>query len=129
MSFFVLFLSFSSFSILSPAKTNPSFLLTGQHLGPVVVLGLEVEVVLAVLEELRGRDVHADLDLAREAGRLDRLVDEVEALLVRADVGREAALVADVAGVLTCVFFFGGGGRGSSFGRGKGGKVETSKGV
>ena len=95
--------SFSFRSRLGSLKTPPPLLrLTGQHFGPVVVLGLEVQVVLAVLEELRGGHVHADLDLARVARDLDRLVDEVEPLLVGADVGGKAALVADVAGVLAC---------------------------
>jgi hypothetical protein len=40
--------------------------------------------------------------LAREARELDGLVHQVEALLVGADVGREAALVTDVASVLAC---------------------------
>jgi hypothetical protein len=61
---------------------------------------LEVEIVLAVLEELGGGDVHAELDLAGVAGLLDGGDAEVETLLVGLDVGREAALVADVGGVL-----------------------------
>ena len=61
---------------------------------------LEVEVVLAVLAELGGGHVHADLDLAGVAGLLDRLDEELEALVIGLDVGCEAALVTDVARVL-----------------------------
>mmetsp|Transcript_59097 Transcript_59097/g.139619 ORF Transcript_59097/g.139619 Transcript_59097/m.139619 type:complete len:444 (+) Transcript_59097:291-1622(+) len=77
-----------------------------EHLVAIkVVLGLrglvlEVKVVLAVLAELRGGNVHADLDLARVAGLLDGLDEELEAFVVGLDGGREAALVAHVARVL-----------------------------
>ena len=94
-----------SLSVLFSREQNrkQKTLLTSQHLGPVVVLGLEVEVVLPVLEEFRGGNVHAHLHFPGVARGLDRLVDQVEPFLVGADVGREAALVADVAGVLACV--------------------------
>jgi len=45
--------------------------------------------------------VHADLDLAGVPRDLDGLNDHLERLLVGLDVGGEAALVTDVAGVLT----------------------------
>merc|ERR1719409_2462743 len=50
---------------------------------------LEVEVILAVLAELRGCNVHADLDLAG-----------VASLLVGLDVRGEATLVTNIAGIL-----------------------------
>mmetsp|Transcript_39114 Transcript_39114/g.92556 ORF Transcript_39114/g.92556 Transcript_39114/m.92556 type:complete len:501 (+) Transcript_39114:284-1786(+) len=76
-----------------------------EHLVAIkVVLGLrglvlEVKVVLAVLAELRGGNVHADLDLAGVTRVGDGLHEKVEPLLVLLDVGGEAALVADVARV------------------------------
>mmetsp|Transcript_11880 Transcript_11880/g.49771 ORF Transcript_11880/g.49771 Transcript_11880/m.49771 type:complete len:561 (+) Transcript_11880:77-1759(+) len=76
-------------------------LLAGLLHGAVVVLRLEVQVVHLVLGvELGGGDVHANLDLAGVPSLLDRLLEQLEALLVLLDVGREAALVADVARVL-----------------------------
>jgi len=73
----------------------------GLLLGAVVGLVLEVQVVHLVLGvELGGGDVHADLDLASVAGGGNGLVDEVQALLVRGDIGGEATLITDVAGIL-----------------------------
>ena len=61
--------------------------------------------VAAVLEELAGGDVEREDDVVADlvAGRLDRLLEERQRFLGAAEVGREAALVADrgvVAGVL-----------------------------
>ena len=47
---------------------------------------------LVVLVELGRGDVERDLDLALVAGLLDRLGEDLERLLGRLDVGREAAL-------------------------------------
>ena len=51
----------------------------------------------AVREELGARDVEPEIDVAAErvAGLLDRLDDRLQGLLVRAEVRREPALVAD----------------------------------
>lgn len=51
-------------------------------------------------EELGRGHVHADLDLAGVAGLLNGVGDQVQALLVRRNVGGKATLVANVAGVL-----------------------------
>ena len=73
-------------------------------------LALAFQLVLAVLEELGGGGVERQHEvLARLVARLlDRLHDEVQRLVGRGEVGREAALVADVgvvAGVLAAGLF------------------------
>ncbi|TYZ50787.1 hypothetical protein PybrP1_012753, partial [[Pythium] brassicae (nom. inval.)] len=63
---------------------------------------LKVQVVSRVLAarvELGRRDVHAEPDLVRVPGLLDRLLNQVDCLGVLEDVGREAALVAHGRGV------------------------------
>lgn len=62
---------------------------------------LEVKVVLAVLEELRGSNVKTDLDLASVTSLLDGLGKEVEGLLSTRDIGGETTLVTDVGRVNT----------------------------
>lgn len=69
-----------------------------EPLGRVRVGVLEVEVVLALLVELGGGDVEADLDLASVAGGGNGLGKEVQRLLSARDVGGEATLVTDVDG-------------------------------
>mmetsp|Transcript_21217 Transcript_21217/g.37799 ORF Transcript_21217/g.37799 Transcript_21217/m.37799 type:complete len:512 (-) Transcript_21217:122-1657(-) len=67
----------------------------------VVGLLLEVEVVVLVLRQKLGRcDVHPNLHLAGVARLLDGFVHQIQSLLVGADVGRKAALVAHIARVL-----------------------------
>ena len=63
------------------------------------VLVLEVQVVLAVLKELGGSHVHADLDLAGVARLLDSAHAQLDGFLVALEVGGETALVADGSGV------------------------------
>lgn len=62
---------------------------------------LEVKVVLAVLEELRGSNIKTDLDLASVTSLLDGLGKEVEGLLSTRDIGGETTLVTDVGRVNT----------------------------
>mmetsp|Transcript_2860 Transcript_2860/g.6076 ORF Transcript_2860/g.6076 Transcript_2860/m.6076 type:complete len:337 (+) Transcript_2860:473-1483(+) len=68
----------------------------------IVALSLKVEIVRRLVGQpkLRGGHVHADLDLACVAGLLDGVDYQLETLLVGEDVGREAALIADIARVL-----------------------------
>mmetsp|Transcript_10119 Transcript_10119/g.22549 ORF Transcript_10119/g.22549 Transcript_10119/m.22549 type:complete len:445 (-) Transcript_10119:32-1366(-) len=86
--------------VLSEALVHLDELLAGEDHGGVRGRVLEVKVVLAILVELGSGNVHADLDLARVAGLLDGLDEELEAFVVGLDGGREAALVAHVARVL-----------------------------
>lgn len=91
--------------VLAEGLVHLRHLRGGLLLRAVVVLRLEVEVVHLVLGvKLARGDVHADLDLALVPRLRDGLVDEIEALVVGGDVGREAALVAHVARVLAVLF-------------------------
>jgi hypothetical protein len=78
-------------------------LLVGDPLGLIGVGVLEVKVVLLLvgLVELRGGNVHGDLDLASVAGLLNGVGDEVKSLLSGLNIGSNTALVTDVAGRLT----------------------------
>ena len=69
-----------------------------RHAGGIQSLALARERILAVLEEFAGGAVEREADLfaGLVAGRLDRGHDEAERFLRRAQIGREAALVADV---------------------------------
>mmetsp|Transcript_27595 Transcript_27595/g.60369 ORF Transcript_27595/g.60369 Transcript_27595/m.60369 type:complete len:366 (-) Transcript_27595:454-1551(-) len=87
--------------LLAEVAVQVQHLSGGLLLGAVVGGVLEVEVVHLVLRhELRGSNVHADLDLAGVASLLDGVVNKVQALLVGGDVGGKATLVTHVASVL-----------------------------
>lgn len=66
----------------------------------LVLVLLEQIVRLVLVHELRGGDVHADLDLAGVAGLLDGLDDQLQTGAVVQDVGSEAALISDRGRVL-----------------------------
>mmetsp|Transcript_22761 Transcript_22761/g.35650 ORF Transcript_22761/g.35650 Transcript_22761/m.35650 type:complete len:325 (-) Transcript_22761:275-1249(-) len=85
--------------VLGETLVNLDELVSGDNHGGVSVGVLEVKVVLAILVELRGGDVHADLDLAGVSSLLDGLDQEVQALLVLLDIGGETTLVTNVAGI------------------------------
>ena len=78
-----------------------SELLTGQVLGGIRVSRLEVEIVLAILVELGGSDIHADLDLVGVTGVGDSGLQELKTLSVVLNVGSESTLISDVGGILT----------------------------
>lgn len=59
--------------LLDVAQVEVGELNTSDPLGGVRVGVLEVQVVFALLVELRGGDVEGDLDLALETGLLDSL--------------------------------------------------------
>ena len=84
--------------LLDIAEVEVRELLAGDPLRGVGVGVLEVEVVLAVLVELRGSDIEGDLDAALVAGLLDGLSQELEGLLGARDVGGESSLITDVDG-------------------------------
>mmetsp|Transcript_59688 Transcript_59688/g.140563 ORF Transcript_59688/g.140563 Transcript_59688/m.140563 type:complete len:374 (-) Transcript_59688:7-1128(-) len=86
--------------VLAEALVHVHELIRGEVVLGLGGLVLEVKIVLLVLAELRGCNVHADLDLAGEASHLDGLDQELEALVVGLDVRGEAALVTHVARVL-----------------------------
>mmetsp|Transcript_35903 Transcript_35903/g.94395 ORF Transcript_35903/g.94395 Transcript_35903/m.94395 type:complete len:425 (-) Transcript_35903:517-1791(-) len=77
-------------------------ILAGDLLRAIVALRLEVEIVHLLLSKpkLGGGDIHANLHLPFIACVGDRLLQQVETLLVLENVGRKAALVANVASVL-----------------------------
>jgi hypothetical protein len=62
---------------------------------------LEIQIILPVLVEFRGGNVHGDFDLVRVPGLGNGLLAELETFLVVLDVGREAAFVSDVGGLIT----------------------------
>jgi hypothetical protein len=62
-------------------------------------LALEVKVVLAVLEELRSGNVHANLDFAGVASLVDGGNQEIQTFTWVANVGCETSLITDVGGV------------------------------
>jgi len=86
--------------VLGQVDLHVDQLLARQHVGP----GLEAEVLghLAVLlhHELARSHVGSDRELAGHLGLLERLEDDLDRLVRVVDVGREAALVADVDGGL-----------------------------
>ena len=87
--------------LVSDLLVETGKLLSGEPLGGIGLGVLEVKIVLAtVLEELGSSDIHADLDLAFVAGKLDGLHDELKSLLVVEDVGSESTFVTDVGSVL-----------------------------
>lgn len=75
--------------------------LTSDTIKEMEVVHLEVKVVLALLEELRGSNVKTDLDLASVTGLLDSLSKEVERLLSTRDIGGKTTFVTDIGGVNT----------------------------
>lgn len=78
-----------------------SELLAGQVLGLVRVGVLEVEIVLAVVEELGGSNIHTNLDLVSVTGLGNGSLQELKTLGVVLNVGGESTLVTDVGGILT----------------------------
>ena len=84
--------------LLDVAEVEVRELDTRDPLRGVRVGVLEVEVVLAVLVELRRRDIESDLDLALVTRLLDSLREELKGLLSAGNVGRETTLITDVDG-------------------------------
>ncbi|GFE53405.1 phosphopyruvate hydratase, putative [Babesia ovis] len=81
-------------------------LVVGNHLGSslhVWRLTLEAQVVRTTFlnVELRGSNVHTNLDLAFETGLLDGLNQQVKGLLSRLDVGGKTTFITDIGGILT----------------------------
>ena len=117
----------SGIRYLDERLVEGSQLVSREPLGRVRLLVLEVEVILAVLVELGGSDVHSDGDLEEREGygRYRRLtpdgatvtfelpylssvsslgdggVQQIESLLVVLDVGSESSLVSDGRSVQT----------------------------
>ena len=70
-------------SILDESVIHLAKLLRRNPVGRVRLGVLEVEIVLAVLVELGGGHVHADLDLAGVAGLLDGVTAKSDGLLLK----------------------------------------------
>ena len=83
---------------LDEAQVDIGEFFASDPFGGVGVRVLEVEVVLAVLVELRRRDIESDLDLALVTRLLDSLREELKGLLSAGNVGRETTLITDVDG-------------------------------
>ena len=81
---------------LDEAQVDIGEFLASNPFGGVGVRVLEVEVVLALLVELRRSDIECDLDLALIASLLDSLGEELEGFLSTRDVGCETTLVTNV---------------------------------
>ncbi|GMT15290.1 hypothetical protein PFISCL1PPCAC_6587, partial [Pristionchus fissidentatus] len=76
-------------------------LVSRQPLGRIGGGVLEVEIVLALLVELRGGNVHTDRDLSSVASLGDGSIQQVESLLVVLNVGGESSLISDGSRVKT----------------------------
>ena len=88
--------------LLAEVAVHGSELLVGDPLGGVAVGVLEVKIVLllGLLVELAGGNIHGNAHLAGVSGLLDGLGDEVKGLLSGLNIGGNTTLVADVAGGL-----------------------------
>jgi hypothetical protein len=65
-------------------------------LGSVVLGVLKVQVVFAVLEELRCSNVHANFDFASVASFCDCLLEKSKSFIVVLDAGSETTFISDV---------------------------------
>ncbi|KAI6759168.1 hypothetical protein HG531_013929 [Fusarium graminearum] len=88
--------------LLAELRVHVGELLVGDPLGGVGLGVLEVEIVLllGLLVELTGGDVHGNLHLAGVASLLNGVGDELESLLSSLDIRGNTTLVTDVAGGL-----------------------------
>jgi hypothetical protein len=71
---------------------------TGEPLRRVGIGVLEVEVVLAILVELRGGNIKSDLDLSLITCLLDSLAEELKRLICARDVWGESSLITNIDG-------------------------------
>lgn len=85
--------------LLAEVRVHAGELLVGDPLGRVGLGVLEVKIVLllVLLVELAGGDVHGDLHLAGVASLLNGIGNELESLLGGLDIGSNTTLVTDVA--------------------------------
>lgn len=90
--------------LLDPASVKISQLFRLQPQTFVRVGVLKVEIVLALFEKLRGSHVHADFNLSSVTGQFNRLLDQLECLLIFKNVGRKSSLVANTGGIETVLF-------------------------
>jgi hypothetical protein len=88
---------------LHVAQVKVRELNTGDPFAGVRVRVLEVQIVLAVLEELRRGDVEGYFDFAFITGFFDGLGQKLKGFLSTRDVGSKTTLVSDIDSYSTCI--------------------------
>jgi hypothetical protein len=87
--------------LLSERTVESSELLTIDPLGLVRVRVLEIKIVLVILEEFRGSDIHTNLDLTSVTSLLNGFNKEIKTFLILLDVGSETTFITNVGSIET----------------------------